>query len=210
MRHLPAPFNVIAQSFADWWDELFGMAAVSVAWLLCWLTIILGPPATFGLYYYSNGLAHGKNPGFSGFVEGGRRFFLKSWLWMLLNLAALVLLSVNLVFYGQFDALWSFLLWGLMLVATIIWLGTQFYALPYLMEQEKRQLRLALRNGLLTMLAAPGYSLIVVGVAAVLMALGLLLVFPVILGVPALISTLGTRAMLERMEAFGVRERDGT
>jgi hypothetical protein len=207
---LPAPFNVIAQAFADWWDELFGMAVISVAWLLCWLTIILGPPATFGLYYYSNGLAHGKNLGFGGFVEGGRRFFLKSWLWMLLNLAAFVLISVNVMFYGQFDTLWALFLRGLMLVTTLTWLGTQFYALPYLMEQEKQQLRLALRNGLLTLLAAPMYSLIIVVVAAVLMALSLLLVFPLILGVPALISALGTRAVSERLDAFRVRERDET
>jgi uncharacterized membrane protein YesL len=97
---------------------------------------------------------------------------------MLPNLAAVVVLSVNLVFYGQIDALWAFFLRGLMLVAIIIWLGTQFYALPYLMEQENQQVRLVLRNGLLTMLAAPGYSLIVVGVAAVLTVLSLLLVFP--------------------------------
>jgi hypothetical protein len=186
------------------------MAVVNVVWLLCWLTIILGPPATFGLYYYANALAHGQNLGLSGFVEGGRRFFLKGWLWMLLNLAALVLISVNLVFYGQFDALWAAFLGGLILATTVIWFGTQFYALPYLMEQENQQLRLALRNGLLTMLAAPGYSLIVMGLAAVLMALGLLLVFPFIVGVPAMISALGTRAVLERMEAFGVRERDET
>ena len=208
MGHLPAPFNVIAQAFADWWDELFGMAAISVVWLLCWLTIILGPPATFGLYYYSNGLAHGKNPGFGGFVEGGRRFFLKSWLWMLLNLAAFVLLSVSVVFYGQFDALWALVVRGLMLAAALTWLGTQFYALPYLMEQENQQLRLALRNGLLTLLAAPMYSLIIIVLAAVLMALSLVLVFPLILGVPALISALGTRAVLERLDAFRVRERD--
>ena len=210
MRYLPAPFNVIVQAFVDWWDALFGMAAVSVVWLLCWVTIILGPPATFGLYYYANGLTHGKDPGFSGFIEGGRHFFFKSWLWMLLNLAALVVLSVSVVFYGQFDALWAFLLRGLMLATILTWLGTQFYALPYLMEQEKQQLRQALRNGLLTLLAAPVYSLIIMIGAAVMMVISLLLVIPIVFGVPALISVLGTRAVLERMEAFGVRERDGT
>ena len=46
--------------------------------------------------------------------------------------------------------------------------------------------------------------------AAVLTVLSLLLVFPVIFGMPALIAALGTRAVLERMETFGVRERDET
>ena len=111
-------------------------------------------------------------------------------------------------FYAQIDALWAGFLWGFVLVVTIIWFGTQFYTLPYLMEQEDQRLRVALRNGLLTMLAAPVYSLILLGLAAVLIALGLVFVIPLIFGLPAAISVLGTRAVQERMEAYGVRERD--
>ena len=41
-----------------------------------------------------------------------------------------------------------------------------------------------------------------------LTALSLLLVMPLLLGVPSLVALLGTRAVIERIETFGVHERD--
>lgn len=46
------------------------------------------------------------------------------------------------------------------------WLVVQFYALPYLIEQEGQHLGQALRIGLLTALAAPGYTLVLALAAA--------------------------------------------
>lgn len=43
-----------------------------------------------------------------------------------------------------------------------VWLVVRFYALPYLMEQEHKSLRLALRNGFSTLLAAPGYTTLLI------------------------------------------------
>lgn len=206
MKNLPPPFNVIAQAFADWWEELFGFVTLSLVWLLCWLTVILGPPATFGLYYVTNQLVHREYSGFGGFVEGSRRYFVKSWLWALVNLTAFLALLVSFVFYGQIDALWAIFPQGLILGLSIAWLCAQFYALPYLMEQEEKRLRLALRNALLTTLAAPVYSLIVVAFSSIAVLFGVFTVFPLIFGVPALISALGNRAVIERLEAFGKLE----
>lgn len=208
MAQLPTPFQVILQSLRDWWDEWFNMLVVGVVWLLCWLTVFLGPPATLGLYHVTHALANGESLGLSGLIAGGRRYFLKGWLWALVNLAAMILLFVNLMFYGQVDAVWGVFLQGLFLGLSVLWLVVQFYTLPYLMEQDQQQLRLALRNGLLTVLASPGYTLVLVGVAALITVLSLLLVMPLFLGAPGLVALLGTRAVMERIETFGVRERD--
>lgn len=208
MAQLPAPFQVILQSLRDWWDEWLNMLVIGVVWFVCLLTVLLGPPAILGLYHVTHALAHGESLGVSGLIAGGRRYFLKGWLWALVNLVAAILLFANLLFYGQIDAVWSRLVQGLFLGLSVLWLVVQFYALPYLMEQEQQQVRLALRNGLLTVLASPGYTLVVVGVAALISLLSLLLVIPLFLGAPGLVALLGSRAVLERIETYGVHERD--
>jgi uncharacterized membrane protein YesL len=208
VRKAPVPLQVIGQALRDWWDDWVNMVVVNLAWVLCWLTVLLGPPATLGLYYVTNRLAHGRSLGLGGLLEGGRRYFLKSWLWSLLNLGAAVIVWANLGFYAQIDAAWAGLLQGFFLTLGLVWLVVQFYALPYLMEQEQKHLRLALRNGLFTMLAAPGYTVVVAGLAALIGALSIALILPLFLGGPCLIAVLGNRAVLERLETYRVRERE--
>jgi uncharacterized membrane protein YesL len=208
LRNPQAPFNVIAEALTDWWDGLITLSVISVMWMLCCVTVLLGPPATFGLYYVTNRLAHGENVGFGGFFEGGRNHFRKSWLWALLNLTTAMLLGMNYLFYAQFEAVWALALQVLVLGLSLLWLCIQFYALPFLMEQEDKQLRLALRNGLLTTVVAPVYTLIVVALSASLIVLSFALILPLFFGALALVPSLGNRAMLERVETFGVHERD--
>ncbi len=208
IKRLPVPLQVIAQALSDWWDDWVNMALINLVWLLCWATIVLGPPATFGLYYVTNQLAHGRSLGLRGLLEGGRRYLRKSWLWMLLNLLVAMVSAVNIWFYGQLDADWAGIVRAFPLLLSLVWLVVQFYALPYLMEQKEESLRLALRNGLFTLLAAPGYTVVVAGLAALIAILSVWLVAPVFLGVPCLIAALGNRAVRERLETYRVRERE--
>lgn len=208
MEHWPAHLRVISQAATDWWDDLVNLIVINLIWLLCWMTIVLGPPATLGIYYVTNRLAHGEAVGPRGFVEGARRYFFHSWLWMLLNLAFGALAILNFGFYATLDALWAGPLQIFFISLGIIWLVVQFYALPYLMEQERRNVGLALRNGLFNALAAPGYTLVVFSFALFVAVLCAGLVFPLFFGGPCLIACLGSRAVAERLETFGVRERD--
>ena len=206
IKRLPVPLQVVVQALSDWWDDWINMALISLVWLLCWATIVLGPPATFGLYYVTNQLAHGRSLGLRGLIEGGKRYFVKSWLWMLLNLVVTLVLAVNTWFYGQFEADWAGIVRAFPLFLGLTWMVIQFYALPYLMEQKDESLKLALRNGLFTLLAAPGYTAVVAGLAALAAVLSVLLVAPVFLGVPCLIAALGTRAVRERLETYRMRD----
>jgi uncharacterized membrane protein YesL len=208
MERAPAPLRVILEALADWWGAWVQMAIAGLIVLLCWLTLLLGPPATFGLYHWTYQLAHGRNPGLGGWVEGGRRYLLKSWLWFVLNLIGIGLALLNVWFYGHFEATWAALLQMFFLVLGVIWCVVQFYTLPYFMEQEEKSLRLALRNGLFTALAAPGFTFLVVGMALIVVVLSLGLVVPLFLGGPGLVAALGSRAVRDRVEAYQVRERD--
>lgn len=208
MQNLPAPLRVIAQAFVDWWDDWIGQIIITLAWMLCWVTIVLGPPATLGLYHVTNRLAHGEGLGLGGLVEGGRRYFLTSWLWATLNLLALLVIMVDLMFYAQIQAAWAGLLLGTLVVLGLTWLLVQFYALPFLVEQEHKSLKMALRNGLFVALASPGYTLVVVGMTILILAISTVLVFPLFMGVPSLVAAICNRAVIERIETFGVHERE--
>ena len=205
MKNLPAPLQVIAQALSDWWDAWVSLLMVNLALVLSWLTVVLGPPATLGMYHVAHRLVHGEDLGLAGFIEGGRRYFVKSWLWALLNLGATIIVGVNFLFYGQFDSSWAALSQGFFVTLGAAWWVVQFYALPYLMEQERKHLKLALRNGLFTALAAPGYTAVLVSLVALMLWLGVQLIFPLFLGLPCWIAVLGTRAVRERLETFDIQ-----
>jgi uncharacterized membrane protein YesL len=205
---LPVPLQVVGRALRDWWDDWVNMAVLNLLLALAWLTIILGPPATFGLYYVTNRLAHGQSLGPQGLIEGGRRYFIASWRWMLLNLAVAVLLGVSYVFYASLPAAWANFIQAAFILLAASWLIVQFYALPYLMEQEEQRVGLALRNAVFTALAAPGYTLVVVGVAALIAALSIGTVAFLFLGGPCLLAALGNRAVIERLETYQVRKRE--
>jgi hypothetical protein len=187
---------------------MLNLAVVTIVWALCLLTVVLGPPATLGLFYVANRLVHGQSLGISGLIIGVRSYFFKGWVWAVLNLAVFVTLAVSFRFYGQIDAIWARLLQASALTAALVWLAGQFYFPAYLMEQEEDEVKLALRNGLLTALASPGYTLVVLILCLFIVVFSLGLVIPVAFGVPALAALLVNRALLERLETFGLRERD--
>lgn len=197
--------NVFLEALADWWRDWVNMAVLNLAWMLCWLTVILGPPATFVAYRIANDFSHGRTlyprelPGLL------RRYFLQSWLWFLLQLAVAAAVLLNLRFYGGLDSRIGGLLQGSTLVVAGLWLLLQFYALPYLMEQGRPGLLLALRNSLLTALASPLYTLLFGVVCLVLLALCVRLPFLLLFGVPMLIAVTGSHAVIERLERFGKR-----
>ena len=208
MSELPVPIQVIFRALNDWWADWVHMVVVNLVWALCWLTIVLGPPATLGLYHVTNELTRGRSLGLEGLLEGGRRYFWKSWQWALLNLFAVAIAAANVWFYAQFDAAWAEILRALLWFVGLAWLIVQFYALPYLMEQETKSLRVALRNGLFTALAAPGYTVAVAGVGVLVAALSVGTVALLFLGGPCLVAVLGNHAVRERLETYRVRERE--
>jgi uncharacterized membrane protein YesL len=143
-------------------------------------------------------------------MAGGRHYFLTSWRWMLLNLIVVVLLGTSYLFYASLSAAWANFIQAAFLIVGAAWLIVQFYALPYLMEQEQQRIGLALRNGLFTALAAPGYTLVVAAAAALVVVVSIGTVALLFLGGPCLVAAIGNRAVVERLETYRVRERETT
>ncbi len=206
----PASLRVISQSFVDWWATWLDLLIVTLIWLFAQVTIFLGPPATFGLYYVAHALVNGESLGTRGLMEGARLYFWKAWLWALINVFVLAVLYANLRFYGQLNASWGIYVQIFTIMLTVLWLAVQFYALPFLMEQSNKSILLALRNGFYGALVTPFFTFVILLVVVVIVLLCVIAVVPAFLGVPALIPILGMRALFNRLEKFGLREREKT
>lgn len=205
MNAAPASLRVIGRALVTWWDDWVQLLVVNLAWAGLCLTVVLAPPATFGLYAVTHDLRQGQSRGLGGLLEGLRRFFWPAWRWGALNVVVLVILWVSFVFYSQVTAAWGPALTLLSLGAIVIWLIVQFYALPFFMEQEQKSLRLALRNGLFVALAAPVYTLVIGLAAGLIVVACVVLVGPLFLGGPCLLALLGHQAVHERLIAYGKR-----
>jgi uncharacterized membrane protein YesL len=153
-------------------------------------------------------LAEGRSTGVRGWIESGRKHLLPSLLWFVTNALAALVVVYNLLFYGQFSQTWSSYLRGVVGLLAIIWFCVQLYALPYYFMQEEKSLRLAWRNGFLTALASPFFSLIVFLVSFVLLIPSILFLLPAFMAIPGLVVVLGTEAVKDRVEVFRVRERE--
>jgi uncharacterized membrane protein YesL len=208
MKQLISALQVIQEAIAEAWYSWLVLMILNFLFALCWVTIVLGPPATFGLYYAVHSLATTNSTNWREFVEGAKRYALKSWLWMLANIAVILTLRVSIDFYSRMVE--TAVLLMLTLVIGALWFCVQFYAVPYFMEQENKQLRLAFRNALLTLLASPLYTLVLLLFVGFLLWISLSLPILLIIGVPALIAMLGTRSVRERLTTFNIAQAEET
>lgn len=207
---IPASLRVIGRSFVDWWDGWLDMVLVMIVWFVAQITIILGPPATFGLYYVAYSMINGEALGIRGLISGGRKYFWKAWLWGAVNLLVIIILTVNVNFYSNIAASWAPFLLIIVALLGFLWFCMQFYALPYFMEQDIKNLFIAMRNGLLTTLAAPFFTFVLMIIVVIVIGLSAAFVIPLFLGLPGVIPLLGVRALYNRLESFGLREREKT
>jgi uncharacterized membrane protein YesL len=200
MNDLKASGEVILDALSQWWYSWLILMLLNTLLVLCWITVILGPPASFGFYYAIHSLIESHSTNWREFLEGAKRYFFKAWLWALLNLAVFFLVRISLEYYSQFIE--GSIFFNLSLVIALLWLCLQFYTIPYMLEQEQKNVLLAFRNSLLTMLASPLFTLVLL--IFLFFILWLSMSFPILLiiGSPALIAVLGVKALKERLSHF--------
>lgn len=199
----PAVVGVIVAAVRMWWDNTYQFTLINLLWALCWLTVILGPPATFGLYYAAHRVAREETATVVSLWAGMKRYFVKSWVWMLLNLLVAFIVWLNVGFYAQFGgAWWATLLQTVFAAFGVGWVLVQFLALPFVMELKDESLRTALRNGAFLFIASPGYMLMLMVVIVALLAASIGLVGPLLFVAASLVALLGTVAVRERLAHF--------
>lgn len=207
---IPASLRVIGRSVVDWWDGWLDMVLVTAVWFFAQLTIVLGPPATFGMYYVVHNMVNGEALGVKGLIQGARKYFWKSLAWGLINLVVIGTIVINFQFYGSIEAIWGFYLQVVIASLAVLWASTNFYALPFFFEQEVKKLRVALRNGVLTSMATPFYTFVLMIFVALILVLSVGFIIPTFLGLPGLIPMIGFRAVNDRLIAFKIRQPELT
>lgn len=200
-------FRMIWRTLKTWWEVWLVLWGLGLVWVLCWGTIVLGPPATFGFFQAARHLMTDNELKWDESLRAARENLLSSWLWFAANLLVLFTVFANYVFYGRLANSAGSVLQFIALLVGFAWVAVQFYALPYYVLLEKKSLRTAWKNGLLTLLASPIFSLTLWLVLAPLIALHIFIV-PVFLAGPGLVVLLTSMAVEDRVQKFRLRERD--
>lgn len=201
------PLRLIWKTLQAWWEGWFGLLLFGIVWVLCWATLVLGPPATFGFFHAVRWWMVERETRWDQYYQMAKKHFGISWLWFLANLLVLSVVYANYVFYGNLEHDLGSLIQGLALGAGVLWVAIQFFALPYYVLLEKKSLLVAWKNGLFTILASPLFSLVIWITIAILLALHVA-ILPLFFGGPGLVVLLASMAVEDRIEKFGIRERN--
>lgn len=195
--------GVVWETIRDWYHSMIGLAALNLLWLALSLTVLLLPPATAGLYAVTNSVAHGKGQQWHVFRDNARRYAGISLRWALLNGIFIAVLFVNLTFYEATESALGGVVQIVLIVGGLLWLATQFYFWPFLIEQEQKSVRVGLKNALFLTLAEPLYTAVILSTAALAGLLSVVTVLPLAVFTLSFISLLANRAVVERLTAYG-------
>lgn len=192
-------FRLIGTTFKLWWSDWVNQVIVCLVAVIVSLTIILLPPSLMGIYQQAQDLSRGNRTGIIGWWNGFNKYLWISLLWGFASTLILLILSFNVWFYYHLKTSWGPVLVVFFIIAIVIWIIFQFYSLGYFFEQKDKTIKLAWKNGLLTILAAPAYTLII-GFATVIMVVVSLGTFiPLLIGSPSLLALLSVLAVRNRL-----------
>jgi uncharacterized membrane protein YesL len=158
--------RALRDKLIDAYVALIPLIMLNLVWFVVSLPIVTAIPATGGLIYATNKLAHGRSADWRTLFEGLRQYFWQSWIIGLANVAVIGVFSTNFLLYS-FDAS-NRVVWarGLVIILALFWLALQIYLFPLLIEQERPDLGTALRNALVIIIKRPLFTLgVTLGIA---------------------------------------------
>jgi len=142
--------SIYRRSLREIWEDLWTMLVVNSLWIIANLLVIPGPPATIALQAYANRIVHNEVTDLSDVWQAFKRSWGVGWHWGAVNLAGVGLLAVNYYLVSNaLDVNLGSYLQGLYIAVGLAWFMLQFFALPFLFEQEQMKVSLALRNSAL-------------------------------------------------------------
>jgi hypothetical protein len=210
LEEIKAAWAVYCIAFQRWWDLAVEMMLLNIVVVLVSMTVVLAPLALFGMFYCTSVMVYGEDYGigrtFSLVYEGAKKYWRAAWIWFVANALILLVMLVNIMYYEKIDAFWAVLLRSFFIVMLVLWLMIQIYAVAYFFEQHQKSVRVALKNGFLTLFAAPIFSLMVCGGIMLLAVLFSGLFVPVFLGGMPLLSFISNAAVINRIKKYKLRK----
>lgn len=136
---------------SDIWDELFNLIVFNVVTLIGTILIIPWPFVTFGLFEMTYDISQGKGIKFTTFFTRAAQVWKQAYVWGGINLGVIIIVAINLNFYGNFVATWASVAQILMLGVAVFWFTLQLVILPLYPRLEEPGFKIALRNAAVLM-----------------------------------------------------------
>jgi len=196
-------FRIFWESLKEFWDELFILVLMNLLTAVLLVPVVTFPPALAALWNVGNLVARGKGVEWSDYFGAFKRYFGKSWVLALINIAVGVLFYVNFGFYAPgtspFNLSGTVSLWirTFFVFIGVLWLLLQMYLFAMLLEQEDQRIKLAFRNAAILMFANPGFTLLLGIIVLLLSVVSVLLPALWAMATMSLISVLCNRAVQE-------------
>jgi uncharacterized membrane protein YesL len=194
--------RVVRVALRDAWDALFLVGALNLAWLGLSLTIILLPPATVALLESMDGLASGRSPGVRDYLGAVRRRFLGAWLWAVWAIAGITVAIVNVRYWGDLGGSLAWVSAAFAVVGLLFGMSL-LYVWPFVFRQQEGGLAQAIRNSILTVLAAPVFAISLAIILVLVIAVSVLLIMPLAIFTSGLLGLIATHAVTDRLRTFG-------
>ena len=174
VQRLPSPLRPVAVAAQLLYEDWLIYILLNLLWTLATFTLLLGPPATFGLFYAAQRSVDGRVVGWRDLVHGAKRHFGQSWLWMIANVIVIFLVGYALLFYQAIPAGWARGAQGIMAALLVLWVTLQLYALHQLIVQPGTSLRTAWYRAWNAIRRRPFHVLVTTLTVLVLVALAIL------------------------------------
>lgn len=192
-------FKVIGAAAKLWADDWANQAVVGLVALLCSMTVVLLPAATFGVFHQARDLTRGNRSGLMGFWEGFKGYFKQNLFWGIVNLFVYAFLIFVISFYylstTALNSGVSLGIAGAFVVILVFWSVWQFLSLSCFFLQDEASMRLAWKNGWAIFLRLRSYSL-TLGIIVLLFSLISVFGFiPLLFGAEGLIAITGVEAV---------------
>lgn len=192
-------FRVIAKAAVAFYDELFQFLMMGTVSLLASLLLLPAPFALAGLYAVAQRAVRGEGVNWGIYWGGVKEYGKRAFVLMLLILLGYAIIGSNLWFYSTpeispFPPQVGVYLLPVWAIVGLLWTGTAFYTLAFLVELEEPKTLLVLRNSFFLTVLNPLATLIWLVLTVVVIAVSIAL--PVLLlASPTFIITLTVTAV---------------
>ena len=185
--------RLIGRGFSDALEHLLLFALLTFAWWAAVLLVIPGPGATIALFAMTDPRRAIDPPDWREAVAVARRNLRRGWALALLTVPLPVVLIWNLGFYGTDGGRlgWLIPVWVLLL-GLFLALGAFAFSVSALTDAPAVD---ALKAGAVLVAARPGRAVFTSVIGWLLVALGTILVVPLVMLVPALVAAIVNRVV---------------
>lgn len=196
--------RVVWQSLKDLWEEILLAIGLSLLWWLALITIIASAPATVALADFGYRIAREQRVSLDEARATLRQHFWLSWRLGLASLLGIIIIAGNLWFYAHLTG-WLRIIAVVFIYLALAWLGVTIYVFSLVSAMKTPSARQVYRNAAILAFANPVYSLVIVVVLGLLVAVSIVIP-PLGLAVaPALAAILCGHALVDRLELAAER-----